>query len=202
MTRELLKIDRNGTKYYRVIGATCPRCGGLGRSNAWSETGFICYECGGSGLTDITEKEYDPVYLAKLEARRAKKAAKAAVEAAEIREQIELRDKELAERERAAEERRANSEYIGKEGDKLEIEVKLNFRAHYRVPSFRGYGEDSITCYNFSDVNGNTLVWKTSGSLGAEDGDTVKIKATIKRHAEYKGEKQTELSRVKILGRS
>lgn len=202
MTRELIKVDKNGTKYFRVIGATCPRCGGAGRSNAWSETGFICYECGGSGITDITEKEYDPVYLAKLEQRRAKKAAKREADLEADRAEVEKAEKILEDRKRAEEERRSRSEYIGKEGDKLEIEVTLNSRSHYKIPSFGGYGEDLITCYNFSDDNGNIIVWKTSGSLGAEDGERVKIKATIKKLAEYKGGKQTELSRVKILGRS
>lgn len=200
MKRVFFKEDKNGTKYYRLEGATCPRCGGIGRSEAWADTGYICYECGGSGLSDIIEKVYSPEYLAKLETRRAAKSAKAEDAIKAELERAAAFVKEQQEREKAEAERKARSEYIGTTGDKLEIEVKLISRASFYRPSFRGYGDELVTVYNLEDVNGNCLVWKTtSGSLGADEGSTFKIKATIKAHNEYKGTKQTELSRVKIL---
>lgn len=76
MERKLIKIDRNGTKYYS--DCTCQRCGGKGRISYYSFIeGGICFECGGSGVSkERIEKEYTPEYRAKLDAKReAKKEA-------------------------------------------------------------------------------------------------------------------------------
>ena len=61
--RELIKIDRNGTKHYRSF--VCPKCGGKGTDSAWQKTGWYCYKCGGTGVYEHIEKEYTPEYLAK-----------------------------------------------------------------------------------------------------------------------------------------
>lgn len=44
---------------------------------------------------------------------------------------------------------------------------------------------------------GHTLVWKT-GSWSGKRGERLTLTATVKAHSEYKGEKQTELSRCKV----
>ncbi|MEN9316066.1 MAG: Caulobacter phage CcrBL9 [Pseudomonadota bacterium] len=63
---------------YRVRQA-CNRCGGAGGSDAWAHTGYTCYDCGGSGKGPVREeKAYTPEQFAKLEARRAKIAARRA----------------------------------------------------------------------------------------------------------------------------
>lgn len=76
----LIRIDKNGTKYY--ASDTCPRCGGAGGSDAWAYTGWTCYECGGTGRTLKPRifKEYTPEYAAKLAERRKAKAIKKAPE--------------------------------------------------------------------------------------------------------------------------
>ena len=62
--------------------------------------------------------------------------------------------------------------------------------------------------YTFTDADGNKFVWKTSAGFPLQDqpdgtqtvvheGDTITIRGTVKAHGEYKGEKQTELTRVK-----
>ena len=72
--KKLIKVDKNGTKYYSH-GCACSRCGGQGGSDAWLYTGWTCYQCGGSGIgPEIISKEYTPEYAAKLEARRTKRA--------------------------------------------------------------------------------------------------------------------------------
>ena len=49
----------------------CSRCGGRGGSEAWSHTGWRCYECSGSGKSPTRdEPAYTPEQFAKLEARR------------------------------------------------------------------------------------------------------------------------------------
>lgn len=76
MSKKLIKVDRNGTKYWSH-GCKCQRCGGLGGSDAWVYTGWTCYECDGSGIgPEIISKEYTPEYEAKLAARRAARQAK------------------------------------------------------------------------------------------------------------------------------
>lgn len=50
----------------------------------------------------------------------------------------------------------------------------------------------------FNDANGNVLVWKT-GSMDFKEGETVTLQATVKDHTDYKGTKQTILSRCKVL---
>lgn len=74
--KELVKTDRNGTKYYNII-KTCPKCGGNGYIYGFSHVyGGICFDCNGSGVIHAKEKEYTPEYEAKLLERRAARQAK------------------------------------------------------------------------------------------------------------------------------
>ena len=222
MTMELqyVRTDRNGTKYF--YDWTCPRCGGAGESDKWLYTGRTCYACGGTGLRakPLTVKEYTPEHEAKLMAKRAARQAvldaQFAAEEAERKAEMERK----AEEERKAQEaaaaaeaaRKAISQHIGNVGDKIKLTVTVDHRATFEVPSFRGWGTDTKTIYVFVDDAGNKLVWNTTGWLGTvvqdnrgmehynpvEDGERVTIKATIKAHGEYQGEKQTELQRVRL----
>lgn len=83
----LIRVDRNGTKYYQGM-VPCDRCGGVGGSDAWSYTGFTCYKCGGTGKMLGEWVERTPEYEAKLAEKRAKRAAK---------HEAELKARQLAE---------------------------------------------------------------------------------------------------------
>lgn len=74
MEKAVVKIDRNGTKYYHDW--TCPRCGGAGGYEGWIYTGYTCYACGGTGrrARPRVVKEYTPEYEAKLAAKRRARA--------------------------------------------------------------------------------------------------------------------------------
>lgn len=52
--------------------------------------------------------------------------------------------------------------------------------------------------YVMSDENNNVITWKTSNA-SLEALKTYDFKATIKDHSEYKGTKQTEVTRLKVL---
>ena len=74
----LIKIDRNGTKYYEG-NVPCSRCGGEGLYFIGVCNGKpvpspvdngICFKCGGSGVEHSKWKEYTPEYQAKLDAKR------------------------------------------------------------------------------------------------------------------------------------
>ncbi|MBY0525564.1 MAG: hypothetical protein K2R98_19320 [Gemmataceae bacterium] len=52
--------------------------------------------------------------------------------------------------------------------------------------------------YRFADQQGNIVVWKASNEQDAAKGDTVIVHGTVKEHGEYKGTKQTVLSRCDL----
>ena len=86
-----------------------------------------------------------------------------------------------------------NDEYAGAVGDKITTEATLT-----GYSTFDGqYG--CMYVYNFKDVHGHLLVWFTSKALTAvNEGDTITIKGTIKKLNDYKGIKQTVLTRCKV----
>lgn len=100
---------------------------------------------------------------------------------------------------------RAGSWHIGDLGKRIKrIAVRLERR--FTIETMWGYK----TCYKLRTFDGNALTWWTaSGCLGttdadgywinAERGTILEIAATVKRHGEYKGERQTEVQRVKVL---
>ena len=220
--KELIKTDKNGTKYFNVL-IRCDRCGGSG-IYTWGGTingrpmyAGTCFRCGGSGKEWTVEKEYTPEYRAKLDAANEKRkqklqekweAERKAREAERKAREAEAARKE-AERIKAEAARKAISQYVGNEGDRLTATVTLEKEVTFEVPSFKGWGTDTKHIYIFVDDAGNKLDWKTTGSLGCwiddntyrrvDEGDKVNIKATVKGHGEYNGEKQTEIQRVKLV---
>lgn len=53
--------------------------------------------------------------------------------------------------------------------------------------------------YIFEDDNGNVLVWGTSNKQNLSRGQKYSVKGTIKDHSEFKGIKQTVLTRCEVL---
>lgn len=84
-----------------------------------------------------------------------------------------------------------NSNHIGAIGDRIEIDVH-SFEC---VTSWETqYGVTRI--YKIVDTNGNVYTWKTSNYVSEDD--IAKVKATVKSHNEYRGIKQTEITRCKV----
>lgn len=84
------------------------------------------------------------------------------------------------------------TEWYGTIKDKVSLSVKLVRRGSYDTR----YGTTMV--YTFEDDNGHQFVWKTGTWLDNNIGDSITISGTIKDHTEYKGVKQTELTRCKI----
>lgn len=84
------------------------------------------------------------------------------------------------------------TEWYGSIKDKVDMKVKLVRRGNYDTM----YGTTFV--YTFEDIKGHQLVWKTGTWLEQEVGSQVALKGTIKAHSEYKGIKQTELTRCKV----
>lgn len=87
------------------------------------------------------------------------------------------------------EERVSRSNYFGTPG--VRGVFTLTVRAVRGVHLANG---DSCNVIEFEDVDGNEAVWFTSGTMDL--GVTYRVKATIKRHDEFRGVKQTVLNRV------
>lgn len=91
------------------------------------------------------------------------------------------------------------SNYVGNIGERIDIEVYLVNR--FAFESF--YGVQQL--YIFKDDENNLYKWKTSKYIVDSKGQSIEMnenkifmKGTIKAHEEYKGVKQTELTRCKI----
>lgn len=85
------------------------------------------------------------------------------------------------------------TEYFGNVGDKLEREVKLVRRAGFDTQ----WGTTFV--YTFVDSEGHQFIWKTGCYLDQSEGSTLVLRGTIKAHSEYRGARQTELTRCKII---
>lgn len=105
------------------------------------------------------------------------------------------RDIERAELNRKREEARKAqadvSEYYGEVGQRVE----LSFNKAELVTSYStAYG---ISCiYKFIDAEGRVFIWSTGNGIHTDL--AIKLKGTIKAHNEYRGIKQTELTRCKV----
>ena len=107
--------------------------------------------------------------------------------------------KEIEKDEKKAREQegKKNSNHVGNTGDKLEVNLTLKKRVSYGT-SYNGYTETTQYIYLFEDTEGNIYKWNTAKFLELDNGDSVKVKGTIKDHTEYAGAKQTVLTRCKI----
>lgn len=88
---------------------------------------------------------------------------------------------------------RGDGDWIGEAGGKIASRATLE-----RVGGYDNiYGHVSVL--SFRDDEGNGMVWKTqSPPNGLMVGSTYRIAGTVKAHGEYKGDKQTEVIRVKV----
>lgn len=218
--RVLLEEYKNGNKLWGTV-TRCAKCNATGKV-MWDFMDHVCFDCNGKGWYYAKEREYTPANLAKREARLAKERAK--WEAEEAKRAAEEARREA---ERLAEIERNRGNFIGAIGDKIQLEVTLTRTFNYEVPCYNApWKTDIVTGYVFKTDDGNTLVWKTTGSISrkvelpwdAEDycgtnsdkhtrwdwespdeGDRITIKGTIKAHEEYRNVNQTILNRVKWI---
>ena len=84
-----------------------------------------------------------------------------------------------------------SSNYIGEVGEKISV----NFASGREVACCETqFG--LLHIYEFKDVNGNIVIWKSSSSKDIPESGTVT--GTVKAHEEYNGVKQTVILRAKI----
>lgn len=83
--------------------------------------------------------------------------------------------------------------YHGSIGDKVELVLKFTREFFFDTQ----YG--TKWNYLFEDDNQNIFKWSTTKAIMWEMGEFYTIKGTIKDHTEFRGDKQTELTRCKVI---
>lgn len=111
-----------------------------------------------------------------------------------LSKRFELKDnaKEIADAAKATLEPESHSEYIGEIKERLR-DLKVTLTAIRSFNSF--YGTSFIYTFTYGE---NVLVWITSSCKDIEEGEEILLTGTVKEHSEYKGIKQTKLSRCII----
>lgn len=90
-----------------------------------------------------------------------------------------------------------NDNFFGIIGDKVDLTLTLLNQYHYEA-CYNGRGVNQYI-YKMADETNRLFVWKTSKHFKElEVGKQFSIKGSIKDHSEYRGEKQTVLTRCKI----
>ena len=95
----------------------------------------------------------------------------------------------------------SKSEYIGNIKERMTIDLVLNNSFGYDTD----YGYTNI--YEFKDKQDNVFIWKTTKCIDVDEsvthryseGSTFTITGTVKDHQEYRGVKQTVLTRCKAV---
>jgi hypothetical protein len=124
---------------------------------------------------------------------------------------IDDRAAKIAQRQQALDNQAARLQELGIKSERLDFMVTLEKLLSFKVPAPE-CESDTMLVYIFRDDAGHKIVCKTKTVLGWEEelegrtdfrkireGDHVHLKATVKCHEEYKGEKQTVVQRAKVV---
>lgn len=132
-----------------------------------------------------------------------------AIESIELRPADEY-EAELEEERRMKELRDfSNSEWVAEPKKRLDLTLTLVNDYVYEGCSYSYYDSGIRHIYTFRDKDGNCIVWKTQKVIDcydestedwteAEIGSKVTMRATVKQHSEYRGTKQTVITRPQI----
>ncbi len=108
--------------------------------------------------------------------------------------------------------------------NRIQVEVTMNSIYSFEAVKYCGWGTETRYIYNMQAEDGTVYVWKTTAFMGLEvedenghftdrrgktyefykinKGDKIVISASVKGESEYKGQPQTELTRVKVKERT
>lgn len=92
---------------------------------------------------------------------------------------------------------RENSRHVGTVGKRETFNVRVHRINSYDRPRYCAYGNETVWIVTLRDCNDNAIVVKSTAFCPEKDAQLT-IKATVKEHSEYKGEKQTIVQRVKV----
>ncbi len=105
-----------------------------------------------------------------------------------------------AEWESKRQEAASKSLYVGEEGKRIRLEnVQVEAVITMEATRFSYYDRDEQEVYLLRDADGNRLVWRSKKyDVGISKGDVINLVATVKAHKEFRGERQTVLSRPRF----
>jgi hypothetical protein len=112
-----------------------------------------------------------------------------------------------AERQVAFDAQKALSNFVGTVGERKAFKLTVDKVVEVEVGRWSYYDSNIMFIFLMRDEAGNRVIYKTKSSLClnigehciyVKAGDKIEIKATIKSHEEYKGEKQTIVQRTKV----
>lgn len=106
------------------------------------------------------------------------------------------RDLEEQDRRRREAEVGKLSQHVGEVGKHIEVEIEKVKCLTSWESCYNGYSTQTTFIWGMTDKNGNVFTWKTSNWLDTDSKYT--IKGTVKEHKEYRGVKQTELTRCRV----
>ena len=94
----------------------------------------------------------------------------------------------------------AQSLYVGEQGKRIRLEnVKVEAVITVEATRFSYYDRAEQEVYLLRDAEGNRLVWRSKKyDVGIGKGDVINLVATVKDHKEFRGERQTVLSRPRF----
>lgn len=101
------------------------------------------------------------------------------------------RDREIEKNQK--EKDQVESQYFGEIKQRIDLEVKVLYNSSWEGQW--GY----TTLYKMVTPEGNICTWFSSNGTDLHNESSYKIKGTIKDHSEYKGRKETVLTRIKVL---
>jgi hypothetical protein len=87
---------------------------------------------------------------------------------------------------------RTVSNYVAAKGERIVLTLTVKNIYSYDT----AYG--TTTMFIFNDEQGNCIVWKATSNPSMAIGQTYSVKGTVKDHTDYKGTKQTLLTRCQI----
>lgn len=144
----------------------------------------------GDVLAWLRAQPEDNEFAASLLRRAAREAALSDAQLNAVRNRI------MTDAERAA--KRAASDYVGAVRNRITAEVEVERVHSFGRIQFNGDGYETVYIVNMRDATGNLLVSK-SASFYRKEGSKLTIKATVKDHSDYRGERQTIVNRVVAL---
>lgn len=86
--------------------------------------------------------------------------------------------------------------YVGEPKQRMTFEVTVVRHFAFARESFAGYGIETVHIVTMVDKATGACLVSKSTAFRAEEGEELKIKATVKEHSEYRGQAQTVVQRI------
>lgn len=104
-------------------------------------------------------------------------------------------------KEEAQAKQRAASAHVGSVGQRIEAKVTVERVREFQRKAYGSSFDEIVYIVTMRDEAGNCFV-SMSPSFVADEGKSLAIRATVKEHDAFRGERQTKLQRIKLVASS